>query len=47
MSRDAVYVDFFERPGGDDVRGGGARAADRRAGRAGVRAAARRAAATG
>ena len=40
--RDAIYVDFFDRPGGDDLRGGGAGAAHRRAGRAGVCAAARR-----
>ena len=36
---DAVYVEFFERPRGDDIGRGGAGAADRRAGRAGVRAA--------
>ena len=39
---DAVYVDFFSRPGGDDVGAGGAGAAHRRAGDPGVRAAASR-----
>ena len=44
---DAVYVDFFQPSGGDDVGAGGAGAAHRRAGDSGVRAAAAATAATG
>ena len=41
-SPDAIYVDFFERPGSHHVDAGGAGAAHRRAGGAGLRAAAAR-----